>query len=111
MPLSLSFNYSYKGREKFVTFVVNKLTNCMITLGVIGGWEIAIILVILLIPFLLVVLLVAALRKKNAHRMPCPYCGESIVVGAQKCRFCGEWLTGRGAKQVTPPAKSQKSNW
>jgi uncharacterized membrane protein YvbJ len=24
---------------------------------------------------------------------PCPYCGESIQETAQKCRFCGEWLT------------------
>lgn len=27
------------------------------------------------------------------NRIPCPYCGESIVSTARKCRFCGEWLT------------------
>lgn len=25
-------------------------------------------------------------------RRPCPYCGEMIVVGAKKCRYCDEWL-------------------
>ena len=33
----------------------------------------------------------------------CPICGGEIVVGAQKCRHCGEWLTPRTpAVPVTP---------
>ena len=24
----------------------------------------------------------------------CPYCREEIAIGAQKCKHCGEWLTG-----------------
>jgi hypothetical protein len=28
----------------------------------------------------------------TGERTPCPYCGESILSGAAKCRSCGEWL-------------------
>ena len=29
----------------------------------------------------------------------CPFCGERIAVSAQKCRFCGEWLTNSQYQQ------------
>lgn len=29
----------------------------------------------------------------NHNEKQCPFCGEIILINAQKCRFCGEWLT------------------
>ena len=31
------------------------------------------------------------------QRKPCPFCAESILAVARKCRFCGEFLDGSGA--------------
>ncbi len=36
----------------------------------------------------------------NEKRIPCPYCGEMIMQGAYKCRFCGSWLIEGGRESV-----------
>lgn len=37
-------------------------------------------------------------------RRKCPYCGEEIMISAQKCRFCGEWISNPDseATQMAP---------
>ena len=35
----------------------------------------------------------------GSQRRPCPQCGEMIVAGAAKCRFCGEIFDSRLRKQ------------
>lgn len=37
----------------------------------------------------------------------CPYCAETIKVGAVKCRFCGEFLDGRERETIAPSVSSQ----
>lgn len=39
----------------------------------------------------------------------CPYCGGEILMGASKCRHCGEWLT-RSAQAAPQPVNSQPTN-
>ena len=36
----------------------------------------------------------------NKDRSPCPYCGEMIIPGAYKCRFCNSWLIEGGKDAV-----------
>jgi len=31
------------------------------------------------------------------EEVPCPYCGGRILVGAAKCKHCGEWIDKRRA--------------
>jgi hypothetical protein len=38
-------------------------------------------------------------------RIPCPYCLESILRHAKKCRWCNEWLDGTGNKAQVPPSE------
>lgn len=37
----------------------------------------------------------------------CQYCGGEIVMGAQKCRHCGEWLTSRPVAAAPQPVYVQ----
>lgn len=46
----------------------------------------------------------APAQFEELERKPCPYCGESILSTAVKCRHCGEFLD----RSKAPPAKSRK---
>ena len=39
----------------------------------------------------------------TAAKTRCPYCGEEILFGAQKCRHCGEWLNRPAAVAAAQP--------
>ncbi len=32
---------------------------------------------------------------ENKNKTKCPYCAESIMPGAAKCKHCGEWLAAK----------------
>jgi predicted RNA-binding Zn-ribbon protein involved in translation (DUF1610 family) len=34
----------------------------------------------------------SAQQPRPADQRPCPWCGESILIVARKCRYCGEYL-------------------
>jgi zinc-ribbon domain len=56
---------------------------------------------------------VGAMANQAGDLKTCPYCGESIRSEAQKCRFCGEWLTDPQASSPPNPrtAASQATKW
>ena len=39
----------------------------------------------------------------NNETKQCPYCGETIKVQAQKCRFCGQWLNEKSNIEEEKP--------
>ncbi len=47
-----------------------------------------------------------AVSQLDTQRIPCPYCGEMIIEGSRKCRFCLEWLDG---ESMTNPARHESS--
>jgi len=69
----------------------------MISLGILGPFQIGIILLLVVgVPLVAVLLLMRALAKNRADTTACPYRGERIMTTARKCKHCGEWLTERG---------------
>ena len=57
----------------------------------------------------------AATPSAGEQRQPCPECGEMIIVGAAKCRFCGAIFDpnlkktgGRGNAELKQIAQYQK---
>lgn len=50
-------------------------------------------------------------KEDDAGRVPCPMCGEMILDGAAKCRYCGEYLDPelRKTQKKNLPADSQLS--
>lgn len=42
------------------------------------------------------------------HRAPCPMCKEPVIVGAIKCRWCGELIDGSPALLTPSPAPEKK---
>lgn len=53
-------------------------------------------------------------RPRTRELEACPYCQESILAEAQKCRYCGEWLDarvdGRDRALVTRPTAQRVSS-
>jgi hypothetical protein len=93
-----------------------------ILLGMVGPFQLIIILVILPLFYILpAILCVKRAEKLNqnqvlwgilgfffsylavivAYILPavetkqCPYCGERVLTTAKKCKYCSEWLDGR----------------
>ena len=62
-----------------------------ILLGMVGPWQLIIILIVLVIPAVIIVNILA----KQKDKKQCPYCGEKILPAAKKCKHCGEWLENR----------------
>jgi hypothetical protein len=52
--------------------------------------------------------IVTSPEKTLVETMSCPFCSESILASAQKCKHCGEYLDENlrkeRAKEVAPPA-------
>lgn len=61
---------------------------------IIAGFILGIILALpVAAVFTIIICSIKSPTLTEQQRKACPHCGESIVVGARKCRFCGERLT------------------
>lgn len=69
-------------------------------LGVLDPTGLLIVIAIIIVIAIGVFIGVSAANKTKKTRTAndglektrCPYCGEEILVGAKKCKHCGEWL-------------------
>jgi len=41
-------------------------------------------------------------EPNHSNEVNCPYCGGSINVTAEKCRYCGEWVKKRQSQPYNP---------
>ncbi|MEE8414153.1 MAG: DUF4234 domain-containing protein, partial [Dehalococcoidales bacterium] len=41
----------------------------------------------------------------------CPFCAETIAIEAVKCRYCGEWVDGRGASRASAKYSDAQPVW
>lgn len=100
------------------------LNSSLIMLGVMGPWQ---LLIIVAIPIAIVVAIIDAVKKKDKEmldqqlanqqqlinqlsnlnndpqKIKCPFCGEEILSVAKKCKHCGEWLDDAERTSQTPP--------
>lgn len=44
----------------------------------------------------------------NGNNYKCPYCREEIKADAIKCKYCGEFLDGRGGVEFKPLVQRQR---